>query len=102
MTLSLYPVFLARVSCFHPLADLSQMSGPWASAATSAAKVTHLKERLQRFSHTKGRRLPVSRSLGPPHQARLPRSAPGFRPSDALRPPRPAVPPPSPPPPPLP
>src|SRR5262249_8428786 len=32
------------------------MSGPWASAATSAAKVTHLKERLQRCSHTKGRR----------------------------------------------
>src|SRR6516162_5921603 len=37
-------------------ADLSQLSGPWASAATSAAKVTHVKERLQRFSHTKGRR----------------------------------------------
>jgi hypothetical protein len=70
----------AKKTCF-----LSQMSGPWASAATSAATVTHLKERLQRFSHTKGRRLPASRSLGPPHQARLPRSAPEFRPSDALR-----------------
>src|SRR6516162_11457964 len=66
-------------------ADLTQMSGPWASAATSAAKGTNLKERLPRFSHTKGRRLPASRSLGPPHQARLPCSAPKFRPSDALR-----------------
>src|SRR5262245_26358195 len=62
-------------------ADLSQMSGLWASAATSAAKGTHLKGRLPRFSHTKGRRLPASRSLGPPHQARLPRSAPEFRPA---------------------
>jgi hypothetical protein len=44
-------------------ADLSQMSGPRASAATSAAKGTHLKERLPRLSHTKGRRLPASRSL---------------------------------------
>src|SRR5262249_57682601 len=57
------------------------MSGPWASAATPAAKVNHVEERLQRLSHTNGRRLPASRSLGPPHQARLPRSAPEFRPS---------------------
>src|SRR5262249_31423495 len=74
----------ARRSGRPHLPDLSQMSGPWASAATPAAKVTHLKERLQRLSHTNGRRLPASRSLGPPHQARLPRSAPEFRPSDAL------------------
>src|SRR5262249_56582909 len=71
----------ARRSGRPHLPDLSQMSGPWASAATPAAKVTHLKERLQRLSHTNGRRLPASRSLGPPHQARLPRSAPEFRPS---------------------